>query len=76
MVGSEGSELMQLLKEAGLTQKQFGDALGVSEQTVRNWVAGRVKPALSIGQVKTIVRITGKSLEELPDDFGPVHKEE
>lgn len=41
-------ELMRLRKRLGLTQKQVADAVGVTDQTVSNWEAGRFEPRLTI----------------------------
>ena len=35
------------------------------------WETGRVQPSLTIRQVKTLVKVLGVTLDELPDDFGP-----
>jgi DNA-binding XRE family transcriptional regulator len=41
---NSGRELMRLRKRLGLTQKQVADAVGVTDQTVSNWEAGRFEP--------------------------------
>jgi transcriptional regulator with XRE-family HTH domain len=38
-------KLRTYLKKKKLTQKQFADIIGVSEQSVRNWVSGFRKPS-------------------------------
>ena len=71
------SPLLKLIERAGLNQKQVADALGVSSQTVNNWVRGRHKKEptkLSIRQVKTLCQVLHCGLDELPDDFGPLAK--
>lgn len=60
---------MSLRLKAGLTQKAIADALGVTEQTVRNWERGKVPARLTLGQTKLLCRLLGKSLDELPDNF-------
>ena len=65
------SDFVALRLEAGLTQRDIADALGVSEQTVRNWEQGKHDPRLTIPQVKKLCRLLKKSLDELPDSFGP-----
>lgn len=67
---NQESKFVALRLEAGLTQKQIADELGVSEQTVRNWEQGKHLPRLTIPQVKKLCRLIGKSLDEIPDDFG------
>ena len=53
------------------TQQELADALGVSRVTIVNWETGRKQPNLTIPQVKTLCKVLGVSLDELPDDFGP-----
>ena len=62
---------MQLRQEMELTQKDIADALGVTEQTVRNWEQGKAVPKLTIPQTKILCRLLQRSIEELPDSFGP-----
>lgn len=64
------SRFVVLRLEAGLTQKQIAEGLGVSEQTVRNWEQGKHPPRLTIPQTKRLCGLLGRSLEEIPDDFG------
>jgi transcriptional regulator with XRE-family HTH domain len=65
------SNFVALRLEAGLTQRDIADGLGVSEQTVRNWEQGKHPPRLTIPQVKKLCHLLKKSLDELPDNFGP-----
>jgi DNA-binding XRE family transcriptional regulator len=58
-----------LRKEAGLTQRQFAEALDVTEDTVANWEAGRSSAKLEIWQMKTLCRLLNKPIEEIPDSF-------
>lgn len=62
---------MVLRKELELTQKDIADALGVTEQTVRNWEQGNSVPKLTIAQMKTLCRLLKRPIEEMPDNFGP-----
>lgn len=64
------SNFVALRLEAGLTQKQIAEGLGVSEQTVRNWEQGKHAPKLTITQVKKLCELVGKELKDLPDNFG------
>ena len=59
-------ELMRLRKRLGLTQKQVADAVGVTDQTVSNWEAGRFEPRLTISQMQALCRVLQCSLDELP----------
>jgi transcriptional regulator with XRE-family HTH domain len=38
------SNLKQILKDKGLTQTQFADALGISKGTLSDWLSGRYYP--------------------------------
>jgi DNA-binding XRE family transcriptional regulator len=68
---SRESNLVKLRERVDLTQKQIAEALGVTEQTVRNWEHGRVEPRLTIPQVKTLCRLLQCPLDQLPDQLGP-----
>jgi len=41
------------------------------QSAISNWETGKDEPELTIAQVKALCRALGKSLEELPEDFGP-----
>ena len=62
---------MKLREAAELTQRDVAEALSVSIQTVRNWEHGKATPHLTIVQMKILCRLVGKSIEDLPDSFGP-----
>jgi DNA-binding XRE family transcriptional regulator len=55
--------------EVGLTQKALAEAMGVTEQTIRNWEQGRSEPRLTIAQTKRLCRLLEKSLDEMPDSL-------
>ncbi|HBL11658.1 MAG TPA: XRE family transcriptional regulator [Cyanobacteria bacterium UBA11162] len=72
------SALERLRREAGLTQeelaKQIPDKTGtktLNRRSISYWETGESKPELTIPQIKALCRVLGKSVEELPDDFGP-----
>lgn len=65
------SKIMRLRYLRRMTQKELADALGVTDTTVMRWETGRAVPRLTISQVKTLVKVLGVTLDELPDDFGP-----
>ncbi len=66
MVMSDGQLTLAKLRErAGLTQRQFADALGVTITTISNWERGAKEPKLSFAQVKQITEILQCSLDEL-----------
>ncbi|MEQ8537585.1 MAG: helix-turn-helix transcriptional regulator [Coleofasciculus sp. D1-CHI-01] len=64
---SSGRKLMQLRKRLGLTQKQVADAVGVTDQTVSNWEAGRHIPKLYPAQMKMLCDLLNLTLEELAE---------
>lgn len=66
------SELVKMREELGLTQKEVADALGVTEQTVRNWEHGRSIAKLTVPQMKRLCALVRKPIEEIPDNFGPI----
>jgi DNA-binding XRE family transcriptional regulator len=68
-------ELMRLRKRLGLTQKQVADAVGVTDQTVSNWEAGRFEPRLTISQMQALCRVLQCSLDELPSFSASVKPE-
>ncbi|MEP0829751.1 helix-turn-helix transcriptional regulator [Microcoleus sp. AS-A8] len=68
----QSSALLQLRKNRDLTQKQIADALAVTVQTVSNWEVGRAEPKLTIRQFKALLKILQCSVDELPDDLGPL----
>lgn len=64
---NSGRKLMRLRKRLKLTQKQVADAVGVTDQTVSNWEAGRFEPRLTISQIQALCRVLQCSLDELPN---------
>lgn len=68
---NKDSNLVKLRTEMGLTQKALADALGVSEQTVRNWERGKSTPTLTIPQIKALCALLKLPIEAIPDSFGP-----
>lgn len=69
------STLVKLRQRLELTQKDIADALGVTEQTVRNWEQGKAVPRLTIPQMKVLCRLLQCPIEEVPDNLGPVGSE-
>lgn len=68
------SALAKLRRTRDLTQKQVADALGVTVQTISNWEVGRVEPKLTIRQVKALLEVLNCSVNDLPDDLGPLNR--
>lgn len=40
--------LNKLIKEKGLTQKQFADAIGVSQQLISKWINHKCEPQIEM----------------------------
>ncbi|HEY9598477.1 MAG TPA: helix-turn-helix transcriptional regulator [Cyanophyceae cyanobacterium] len=60
--------LLLLREQAGLTQKELGNILGVSDQTVCNWETGARLLKLTIKQTLILCDALNCSLHDLSDD--------
>ena len=70
---SKESALKRRREELGLKQRDIAIGVNVSMQTVSNWETGRYKEAkLTLPQVKALCRVLQWSIEELPDELGPM----
>ncbi|MEO0434436.1 MAG: helix-turn-helix transcriptional regulator [Cyanobacteria bacterium J06656_5] len=70
---SKESALKRRREELGLKQRDIAIGVNVSMQTVSNWETGRYKEAkLTLPQVKALCRVLQWSIDELPDELGPV----
>ncbi|MBT9317088.1 helix-turn-helix transcriptional regulator [Leptothoe spongobia] len=70
---SKESALKRRREELGLKQRDIAIGVNVSMQTVSNWETGRYKEAkLTLPQVKALCRVLQWSIEELPNELGPV----
>ena len=66
------STLKQVRERLGLTQKQLGDELGVSDETISRHELGKNRMRFTFSQVKRLQRLlekAGISLQDLPDDI-------
>ena len=63
------SKFVSIRIEAGLTQRAIAEALGVTEQAVRNWERGKNEPRLTIKQTKLLCKMLNLTLDEMPDSF-------
>ena len=70
----EQESLLKKQREAlSLTQREVAVAVNVSVQTVSNWETGRYKEAkLTLPQVKALCRVLQWTIDDLPDDLGPL----
>ncbi len=71
--GAEDSEspLKKLREEAGLSQQALSHRIGVAVTTISRWERGESVAMLTVPQMKALCKVFGKSVEELPDEFGP-----
>lgn len=65
------SPLVPLMAKIGVQQKDIAAALGVSEQTVSNWMTGRTQAKLTLSDWRKLAATLGVDLNELPDELGP-----
>ena len=65
------SPLKKLREEAGLSQQALSHKIGVAVTTISRWERGESIAMLTVPQMKALCRAFGKSIEELPDEFGP-----
>lgn len=69
-----GSPLTQLRDDLGMSQEDFGRAIGVSVRTVSRWETGVNMASFTLPQLKALHRLLkskGISIDDLPDNFGP-----
>ncbi|MEG3838913.1 helix-turn-helix transcriptional regulator [Microcoleus sp. herbarium14] len=59
--------LKAIREELDMTQAQFAVALGIDTSTVSRCERGLSEIALTLLQVKRLCRLTGKTLDQLPD---------
>lgn len=65
------SPLKKLREEAGLSQQALSHRIGVAVTTISRWERGESVAMLTVPQMKALCQVFGKSVEELPDEFGP-----
>ncbi|GET44292.1 helix-turn-helix domain-containing protein [Microseira wollei] len=68
------SPLERLRERIGLTQEELCRRCGIPLRTYARWVAGDGVSRPNIPQIKALCRELGISIEELPDDFGPLEE--
>lgn len=57
--------LTKLRQQAGLTQQDLADALGVTQKTISVWEKGSVEPKLSLRQTKMMMEVLHCTFEDL-----------
>jgi len=68
------SLLKKLREEAGFSQQELAYRIGVGVTTISRWERGVSVAMLTVPQMKALCRELGISIEELPDEFGPVKR--
>ncbi|MCT7980873.1 helix-turn-helix domain-containing protein [Laspinema olomoucense] len=70
----EGGSLLEALRidRTQLTQEELCRRCGIPLRTYARWVSGETQGRPTISQVKALCRELGVSIDELPDDFGPI----
>jgi DNA-binding XRE family transcriptional regulator len=58
-------------KALKLTQKQVGDAIGVTSRTIQSWELGEHPPKLTLLKAWQLCQVLQCTLEELAKDFHP-----
>ena len=64
------SPLKKLREEAGLSQEGLARIIGVASATISRWERGASPAMMTVPQMKALCKVFGKSIEELPDEFG------
>lgn len=68
---SNESPLKRRREELGLTQRDIGQALGKTDQTISNWETGIYEPKMTPREFKQLCNVLQWSLDDIPEDFGP-----
>jgi len=63
--GVERKTLVNLRKQAGLTQRQVAEALGVAVVTISSWETGLKEPRLDFVQTKKLMELYKCSIDDL-----------
>jgi putative transcriptional regulator len=72
----QDSALKRLREAAGLSQQELASRIGVGITTISRWERGVSPAMMSVPQMKALCRELGMTIEELPDDFGPITESE
>lgn len=67
-----GGEFMAFMRErAGLSQKQLGQLIGKTDQTISDWERGRSVPTLTPCKMRLLCDALNVTLDQLADAFPP-----
>lgn len=61
------------VQNTDLNQREFAEACGIPYVTYQGWILGMSNARPLPKQVKAICKVLRIDIDELPDDFGPVH---
>lgn len=71
---SDLSVFIQIREALGLSRREFGDVIGVDQDTIGAWERGKTSPWLAIWQIKMLdimLKDLGLTWQDLPDNIGP-----
>jgi len=69
----EAESPLKILREGlNLTQEELARQCRIPLRTYVRWETGEATPRPTIPQVKALCRELGVSIEDLPDEFGPM----
>lgn len=71
---SEEITFMDLRKQAGLTQRQVAEALGVTVTTISSWETGLKEPRLDFTQTKKLMELYDCSIDDLAEALGSLRR--
>ena len=57
------------IEKTELTQEEFAKRCGIPRRTYVRWITGETPAKLTPKQMKTICKILGISIEDIPDNF-------
>jgi transcriptional regulator with XRE-family HTH domain len=67
--------MIKLRSQAGLTQRQVAEALGVTVQTVSNWETGHRVPRLTFDETLILCKVLSCTLEALVEPENHAEKD-
>ncbi len=73
----ESESLIETLRieRTNLSQAEFAVQCGIPLRTYQRWIAGTTEAKLTPLQWKAVMQLLQiQSLEEIPDDFGPINQ--
>ncbi len=62
------------IERTDLSQTEFAVRCGIPLRTYQRWVSGETDAKLTPRQWKTIMTLLRISIDQIPDDFGPLNR--